>query len=365
MKEEEKYQRKFLKLKLRDLKREASAPVPEKKNTSERNRNRAKVYNNGPKKDIQKEIKQLEAKLHNYASSEKASSLKTKRKKVTKDRIKRPKNSVNQPRITRRNAKTNPSPVEKKYQKIEVAWKNAIFDDGFIKIRLESRRFVNYPYHHSRSAFEMIKPLIIRKDIEPLTVEVIGSRIYSIENLSLLSDVMQYLKIQKEWNLFRTENSGNASNIIDALSKMSAKAFNLFYKNKDLTPYLKVLCELQSETHRVIPVMEECNGKFSSVNAKDSFLFTTVKNTDMYIIWESTEERKATYIFKSSIKDYEKERQKIFDYISTAHDYKRTNLRLGITDKNESIKAHATLNHTGIEKWKERLKEKTGLIKQV
>src|SRR5690606_34711632 len=105
----------------------------------------------------------------------------------------------------------------------------------------------------------------------------------------------------------------------------------------------------------IIPVMEYYTLFSTKKIIRDSFLFTTEYDSHFYIIWESTEERKATYVFKSKRENYDDERQRIFDYISTTQKRKRTRLKKGVDDEQSSIKTYATINHTDIDIWVKKL----------
>lgn len=182
----------------------------------------------------------------------------------------------------------------------------------------------------------------------------------SITNLDLLNDAIQILKIQTEWNknITKDNNGVSASSIVESLGKLSPKAFDYFYRNKDLTPYLKELCKIQELHYHLIPVLEPSNSKHAFSVEKESFLFTIQKTTSIYIIWESVEVNKATFVFTTNQADYFDDLQKIFDYISAHLDNKRTNLRKGVMhNEGQYLQSYRTFYHTTLEKWKAKVFE--------
>lgn len=148
----------------------------------------------------------------------------------------------------------------------------------------------------------------------------------------------------------------SAFSILESLESLSTKAFNYFYKNKDLTPYLQELCKLQALDYRIIPVSEPIG--LYKTNIKESFIFTIQRANVIYLIWESVEEKKATFLFTTDLSEYQKDLQSIFDYISSQLKNKRTNLRQGISnDEGYKLRSHRTFYHTALDKWKEKLFE--------
>lgn len=247
----------------------------------------------------------------------------------------------------------------RKHHEISIGWEDIYFEDGNIKIRLDKRKFVRYPFHQSRSSFEYVKAYLVRKEIGPLVLRMGYWKIQSIANLDLLNDAIQVLKIQTEWNKNVTQdNRVSASSIVESLGKLSKKAFDYFFRNKDLTPYLKELCEIQELNYHLIPVLEPSNSKHAFSVKKESFLFTIQKTTSIYIIWESIEVNKATFVFTTNQADYFDDLQKIFDYITAHLDNKRTNLRKGVMhNEGQYLQSYRTFYHTTLEKWKAKVFE--------
>ena len=241
-----------------------------------------------------------------------------------------------------------------------VPWQDLFFEDGSIKIRLDKRRFVRHPFYQSRTSYEYVKAYLVRKEIEPLKVQISNGRVRSITNLDLLNDAIQILKIHTEWNkiLAKDNNIVNASSIVESLGKLRPKAFDFFYRNKDLTPYLKELCQIQELHYHLIPVLEPSSTKNTFPIEKESFLFTIRRKASIYIVWESVEANKATFVFKTNQEDYYVDLQKIFDYISAHLNNKRTNLRKGIMhNEGQYIQSYQTFYHTTLEKWKTKIFE--------
>jgi len=323
------------------------------------------------KTKLEEELKELTK--QKLAFEEKRKILVEAKKKSKQSEQLKPSTSVNKKEKKRKTA-TKPIKVSSKpvfsykfliakgkvLENLIVDWDSIFFEDGRIKFRLDKRRFVWYPCNQSRSSYEYIKLYLKRKEIEPLQLQVSNERVRSIANLDLLHDAIQILKIKIEWNKMALKESAvDVSSILRSLGSLSSKAFDYFYKNKNLTPYLRTLCEIQELDYHIIPVLEPVNSNYiSSLNVnKESFLFT-IRRTNVYIIWESIEVNKATFIFTTKEATYLEDLQKIFDYISSHLRNKRTNLRKGIINEDgQHIQSHRTLYHTTLEKWTEKLFE--------
>jgi hypothetical protein len=242
---------------------------------------------------------------------------------------------------------------------VTVGWEDIKFQDGTIKIRVAKLKFIQFPFLKSRRSYEYIKPYLIRKGIEPLQLQISHGRIRAITNLDLLESAIQILKIQTEWNKKLGEGEGaTVSAILASLKDLNQNYFNFFFKNKNLTPYLKELCDKQALEYHLIPVLEPTASKHTIAIEKESFLFTVKSKASIYIIWESVEINKATFIFTTTQENYFDDLQKIFDYISSRVTSKRRNLRKGISNsEDKQLQSYRTIYHTTLEKWNNKLRE--------
>lgn len=324
-------------------------------------------YSGGNTSKLRQELEKLEKQKKLFLEKKKvlipdpkATKLKKKKKAVKATGLKGTTSHSRRVRITEPAKPTRVS----NHIKIEtvivtVSWEHIFFEDGFIRIRIDKRKLLHYAYKYSQASFDAIKVFLIRRNIAPLQLQIHQGRIRAISNLDLLNNAIQYLRITEEWKNLTLDKQVNVLSILDSLGKLGDDAFDYFYVNKDRTPYLQELCRLQNLAYRIIPVQEP-NG-FKGKKISESFIFTIMPAKTIYLVWESVEDKKATFVFTSDPSEYSRDVQIIFDYISSELRGKRIQLRKGVTNEEGlKLKPYRVIYHTSFEKWKERILEYTG-----
>jgi len=68
-----------------------------------------------------------------------------------------------------------------------VEWKDVIFDDFYV--RFFANKLMTKPYQcpSSRKSLEFLKPYILKRNLSPIKISVVGNQIVSIENLEQLA----------------------------------------------------------------------------------------------------------------------------------------------------------------------------------
>lgn len=119
--------------------------------------------------------------------------------------------------------------------------------------------------------------------------------------------------------------------------------------------YLKYLSERHSPNFKIIPIFEITLKNKDTKCYDFSFIFTIEKNNKYYLVWESTETDKATYIFRFHTEESLNEGSKsLQSYImSKKIKNKRQRLRIKQIDLVQLLNYYSNLNHTieGFQDW--------------
>ena len=112
---------------------------------------------------------------------------------------------------------------------------------------------------------------------------------------------------------------------------------------------LKKLCEYSDPSLPIIPVAEAVINSSGGKTIHNSFLFPLRSYYGIYLIWESVEESKASYVFK--LKDFgEDELQVLFDYIAGETPNKRWAL-INSRQLQQQLSMKARIMHKDLKQW--------------
>lgn len=235
-------------------------------------------------------------------------------------------------------------PAGRELTQFYVDWENVIFDDGFIVIIHNGRRY-RKDYTQSKKCLNQIKHYYTFHNIPMLNVILSGSTIKSIENQEILFYHIDFLSVA-------------ASNFdMIKLSPFRISNWKKYTKQhyKDNLPFvlhtatLKKLCEYCDSDLPIIPVGEAVINSSGSHVIHNSFLFPLKSNTGYLIVWESVEEAKASYVF--SLKSFTDENvQTLFDYIAGNTTNKRSTL-IGSKDLQNKLNLRKRLFHADFSSW--------------
>lgn len=234
-----------------------------------------------------------------------------------------------------------------------VEWKDVIFDDFYV--RFFANKLMTKPYQcpSSRKSLEFLKPYILKRNLSPIKISVVGNQIVSIENLEQLDTIINILTIQDIIRKAISELSLNSVyEVFNRIKKISNKNIFDFFKIKDKSKFLEYLCDIQDNEYKIIPVTEIMLSNDSVTFEEDTFLFTFTRENIEYIVWESTSLNRATYIFRTNETEYDKNIQFIFEYIIAERNRKRSDLKSSINTINNQLNCIGTINHGEFESWK-------------
>jgi len=204
-----------------------------------------------------------------------------------------------------------------------IQWENVTFENKRLKIERIARIGTIYvPLYQSRESFNFIKKRISQR-LKPFRIRR-NNGLWKILDDVYMQEIVKYLECKD--SLEQMIDSGEFD-YQDYYTHIPPHLSDLFFP-KDKKEYLDVLCELQSDDHKIIPALE-----MIGTTIEDSFLFTVKKKGSMYIIWENTNLSRATYVFRIDPAWYEERLQFVFDYIVGDIRAKRRRLHSDNIDK--------------------------------
>lgn len=226
----------------------------------------------------------------------------------------------------------------------EISWDKVTFKNEYIYIQVNK---VAYKYYHkdSQESFNAFKGAFNLTNSPKIRAKVSGKAII-ILNESVL---FYHFKILKQTNKQFSINYKSSNPMI--FWKQYTKDY--FEKNLShlfITATLKKLFLLANPGQSIIPVAEVTKDIKGKIHCIDAFLF----QISDYIIWESTETSRATYIFRAN-RNIDETTQNIFDYISGNTLAKRDTL-INSKDLQKELNFKVRIFHTDYSLWLHNLK---------
>ncbi|MDR1700754.1 MAG: hypothetical protein LBR68_06140, partial [Lachnoclostridium sp.] len=174
---------------------------------------------------------------------------------------------------------------EKEYT---VQWDNVTFEDRYLVIRgVVPRRSIDLFFKPAQASFNLIKRRI-KQQLQPFKIQVTGDQVRLLDNI-YIGEVVEYMECKDALDKMLESGLPDYRGYYDRIpSRLSA----LFFP-KDKREYLDILCDLQSDNRKIVPVAE-----IMGDTVEDSFLFTIERGEVIYIIWENTNLSRATYVFR-------------------------------------------------------------------
>lgn len=235
-----------------------------------------------------------------------------------------------------------------------VSWSIVKFHKGFIEIIFEDFGSVKVNCLKSRESFNLIKINILKKMIPFKAIWIRKDRRLIIPKKVDLNNVLLYLSIKEE--LSNVISPSFNAILFFSTSIKNQKAFLRPFFDKSL--YLEYWSNRQSENYKIIPVIEKrWNG--SSYDCEDAFLFTIELDSSIVIVWENTNNERATYLFSSSSNTYFEDIQTIFDYVSSSNKHKRKSLRYKLGVK-EILYTYKSIYHVDYDLWRNGIEKMLG-----
>lgn len=231
----------------------------------------------------------------------------------------------------------------------EAEWEDLSFADGSISIKHEGHSYIK-PVSQSKKYLNSIKHYYKFNNVPKLKIITNGNKIKVIENQEVLFYHIDFLNIA-------ASNFGIIK--LDPFQLKNWKKYTKEYYQTKLpfvfqTITLKLLCEYCDPDLPIIPVGEAIINSMGPQTIHNSFLFPLKSDVGNFLVWESIEEKKASYVFSlTSFSD--KELQTLFDYIAGDTTNKRETL---INSKmlRDSLKMKVRVLHTDLSEWTRKIR---------
>ncbi len=241
-----------------------------------------------------------------------------------------------------------------------VEWNNVKFFNGFMQV-MHNDKWYKINDNRSQVYFEYLKlslqrfrnsKLLVLFDKEP-------NFIAYVVNGEILEEIFDFLQI--EVALTNEDISNPTYFAKTVLGGWSNDQLLRAFKPQDRTPYLKHLCEVYSAMYRIVPVREtRLNDSTRTTVIEDAFLFPIYNHQWLYILWESVEEKRSTYVFRCQPANYTTAVQRVFDYVASPDiTNKRDRLRQGEVGyfKDATVQYYKSIHHDDLDSWIHRLSQ--------
>ncbi|WP_118953362.1 hypothetical protein [Taibaiella helva] len=236
----------------------------------------------------------------------------------------------------------------------EIQWKDLVFDDYQVRVRYGGNLSNPFIVKESRKSYKYIAKHIQNLGLEPLKVTIKKNNITKIQNIEKLNEVVRILKIKKEFiENYHSDKVTKVQSVLKHLESVPNVLLRKLAQSRSISESIEYLCELHDDNFKIIPAIEIISSG-NNILEQDTFIFTFKSKSSIFLIWESTLKGRATYIFKCSEIDIEDKLQKIFDYISSISNAKRTRLRNSMNDQ-VNLNYLTPINHTQFESWKTKV----------
>jgi hypothetical protein len=240
-------------------------------------------------------------------------------------------------------------------QWLEIDWSDVIFEDFNVLVKYGNNYSRPFPITESRKSFKFLKKYILSLKREPLNVLLIGNEIKEIKNIEQLKDMVTILKVKNKFlEQFEKEKTVSIKSILKFIEPLSTTfLIEIAKASAEEINCIDYLSELQDANFKPIPAFEVIPHG-NSTSTEDTFIFTVRSKTHLYLVWESTLNGRATYIFVTDLDHYEMTIQSIYDYIASHQKAKRMKLRKKDEHTTE-LNYHAYITHSSFAHWKEKL----------
>lgn len=191
---------------------------------------------------------------------------------------------------------------------ISVPWEDVGFKDGYLVLKYRGSYFQTY-HAKCKKFLNEIKSHYSFRGVPELQAIVAGRQIVKIINEEVLFFHIEFLT--DSGILFDT----NYQKVSVKKWSHYTKAYYRQHLKFAIQPRcLERLCELSHADFPIVPVGELVKTSSGSVQVHHSFLFPVVARSGIKLVWESTEESKASYVFDSDLNFY-RSAQRVYDYI--------------------------------------------------
>jgi hypothetical protein len=234
-----------------------------------------------------------------------------------------------------------------KFEILDFTWDKVIFEDFKIRLIVSDKIYGPIQFKDSRKSFEHLKPYFNKLNLKPIRCTISGNEIIDFLNLEEIYEIIQVFIFETIILNFSKYNFSDFEKSIEKLkNSITIEVANLAKRSE----YLKYLITLNDVNFKIIPLLE--NGHTN----EDSFIFTITNNNDIYLVWESCIEKKATYVFSTVSGNYLQSLIEIVKFI-LSEETTRMDLRQNFIRENMKNIKCSLLYHDDFVSWKNKLEK--------
>ncbi|RTQ52307.1 hypothetical protein EJV47_04600 [Hymenobacter gummosus] len=232
---------------------------------------------------------------------------------------------------------------------IEVAWSHVRFDEGCLQVRYCGIWLEWFRFAGAKRYLNHIRDHYTFRNAPPLRLLIHQRTVLSITNPEVVLYYIQFLT--NSYSLLEWPTVA-ISATLRPLPQYTKAYFRTHLPDYFRPATLKHLCQVTREDAPIIPVPEVVINTKGGRTIHDSFLFTLpAKHGITYIAWESTEESKATYVFKAATAHLSDALQRIFDYLVSDVVNKRQTL-IYSAELQRRLHLITRISHTSFPEWR-------------
>lgn len=208
-------------------------------------------------------------------------------------------------------------------KEFRIKWSDVIFKDGYVKLG----KFGHQDCTYSKRSFNALTNFFNSINLPDIIVLVSDMGEVEVKNLDLLQTIITILSVKDDMETIYNQHIARRDIVLSLIEKFNSiniKYWKYLYKGADFK-YLNFILDNKSAQHKIVPVREVVKSK-GYYREDDGFLIPVMKGQRLYIVWESLNFGKATYIFQTDTATIDSDIQKIFNYLVSEQENKRTTL---------------------------------------
>ena len=242
-------------------------------------------------------------------------------------------------------SKENSSPIH------SLKWSDVIFCDGYIKL---GKFYGQYECRCSRSSLNRLKGYISNLQLPKIKIQIIDAKVV-VKNVDLLNDIVLVMSVKNDMDyLYNSSISSRLSELIARFNQIKPQYLKYLYGQQQDVRYISYLAERRDCNYKIVPVRERVMNNDMLRSEDDGFIFTIAKGSKLYLVWESIDTGKASFVFETSHDNHSADIQRLFNYIVSDQNNKR--LTLFSDDKYRRIYHYVCRPwHTSLQEWKGRM----------
>jgi hypothetical protein len=264
--------------------------------------------------------------------------------------------------LKRKIPKLKPKTFQKKNEKkvdvvkntiVQIPWHNIKFSKGFIKIAYKNIS-KDFSFENSRDIFQKINLSYKNDNLKHLEINIANDQITKISNPEIITAFIEVLQLQSYYEVDIKDYQLLYDKVINTNNLTANKRHYNIYKK---SAYLNYLFAIHDNTQKILYIPEYIIKNKRIIDKHESYLFPVKKKNIYFLVWESVNFGKATYIFKSSKVNIENDRIKLFEYLASRRMANKRDKLIHSDDQKKKYCLHDRISHeaTDYNSWKSHL----------